>query len=157
MEGNFGGGNIGEFGERPWIFQIYPCQIFAILKVSCNRCFDSIGIHQCQVWSTSSVHPRYKIKNCQSLVALIFVIKVNLAWHFKATLRQVRGIMPTSSYCTFDNPTLLMNIEQIDDILLGTWPTTCSTWLISFSMATACGLQGLPISHCKSIPLQRTG
>ena len=40
-----------------------------------------------------------------------------------------------------------MNIEQIDDICLGTWPTTCSTWPISFFMATAWGSQGLPISH----------
>ena len=40
-----------------------------------------------------------------------------------------------------------MNIEQIDDIHLGTWPTTCSTWLISFFMATAWGSQGLPISR----------
>ena len=31
--------------------------------------------------------------------------KNQLAWHFKATLQQVRGITPTSSYCTFDNPT----------------------------------------------------
>ena len=40
-----------------------------------------------------------------------------------------------------------MNIEQIDDIRVGTWSTACSTWLTSFFMATACGLHRLPISH----------
>ena len=44
-------------------------------------------------------------------------------------------------------PPHLMNIEQIDDIRLGTWPITCSMWLTSFFMATVCGSQGLPISH----------
>ena len=44
-------------------------------------------------------------------------------------------------------PPHLMNIEQIDDIRLRTWPTTCSTWLTSFFMATVCGSQGLPILH----------
>ena len=77
----------------------------------------------------------------------IFVIKDKLGWHFKATLRQVRGITLTSSYCTFDNPTSPHEYWANCDIRLGTWPTTCSTWLISFFMATACGSQGLSICH----------
>ena len=87
------GGNVGEFGEWPWIRQIYPSQILVILKVSCDKSFD-----------------------CPSIGHLII-------------------------------PRRLMNIEQIDDIHLGTWQTTCSMWLISFFMATASGSQGLPISH----------
>ena len=49
-----------------------------------------------------------------------------------------------------------MNIKQIDNIRLGTWPTTCSTWLISFFVATTCGSQGLPISHLQINPSSST-
>ena len=35
-------------------------------------------------------------------------------------------------YCTLDEPPRLMSMKQINDIHHGTWPSTCSMWLISF-------------------------
>ena len=56
----------------------------------------------------------------------------------------------------------LMNIEQIDDIHLATWPTTCSRWFIAGGLSLSSWLQ--PVGHkdclflvCKSIPLHQTG
>ena len=44
-------------------------------------------------------------------------------------------------------PPLRMKIEQLDDILLGTWPTIRRSPSISFWSATACGSWEFPTSH----------
>ena len=44
-------------------------------------------------------------------------------------------------------PPLLINIEQTEDIIRGMCPTTCIFPLISFIIATTCGLCPLPASH----------
>ena len=49
-------------------------------------------------------------------------------------------------------PLLLKNIEQIEDIFLGTCPTTCRVPSIIFLIVTACRLFEFPVFHlqCKS-------
>ena len=69
----------------------------------------------------------------------------------------LKSLMTKACIGHFIIPPRLMNIEQIDGIPLGTWPTTCSMWLISLFMATACGLQGLLFLVRKLIPLHQTG
>ena len=65
-------------------------------------------------------------------------IHLKKVWHDKILFYLRYYLKYTNvGYCTLDEPPRLMSMEQINDIHHGTWPSTCSTWLISLFTTTA--------------------
>ena len=101
-------GDVRKFGEWPWVCQIWGTTMnspnlhqpnfLAILKLSRDKNFDcaSIGIHHCQFWSTSSMHPHINSSPSNRLVH-----KLLYSW-YPVPLNSTKTFRFFAVFTTFD-------------------------------------------------------